>query len=603
MEFVLGANWQCFFISVLVAAIYALQLSFLFPFSGYSPDFNYEIISTHLSTQIFLREGFSFPLGVVQSLTYPYKDANIANTGAIPLFALFQKLIFQITGLGARIWLYPVINITAVFFLSFFAQKTLLFWKINSPELLFLGAFFVALSPPVLIKTVAMQSYCVAAFALYAWWLYRAIKLLDAPLSWLNCVLFGVVFSVSALIDSYALVGIFLGSSVILVFLFFAWLCEVENNCYRFIMFLFSMLLGAGSAILLLYIIGMFPLPITSNFTSYDFGMGGRYHVADLFSLLIPYKDSVFAYPGNSLLSFILPSFSTDLLAGGQYEGVGYIGTVPVFAMLSLFFVAVILAKLNRGAAYLVIKNALRIPNIGLISIAVFSVFAFSLGYELHIFGHGFPTLNIMPAAILADMFPALYNIRAPGRLIALPVIFVLLLLVVALYHIGLWLLEIGSAWSGAVLNRSLILVVLLIHLLEVYPFLLPIDRPSEHFSYSVNDIKKINQLSEKSDAIFFVPSVKAQPIDWTAKAYWFSYHANKPSNIYYTARAVPRNENASYKTIAALLRGDFRGLYRKFGSNVLIVSRQPIQNIDYPESNELDVHEISGVYVYKLNS
>ena len=86
----------------------------------------------------------------------------------------------------------------------------------------------------------------------------------------------------------------------------------------------------------------MYPLPTSvGKFTSYDFAMGGRYHVADLFSPIIPIGE-------NHLLSSSLSLFSrsnyfpTINIANGHYLGLSYIGTSSIllwsFIIISALF-------------------------------------------------------------------------------------------------------------------------------------------------------------------------------------------------------------------------------------------------------------------------
>lgn len=582
-------------ISVAITLCFGLQYTQLFPFIGYSPNFNYEIISTHVSTQIFVIEPFSYPLGKIEKLTFPYQDANIGNVGGIPLFAIAQKLLGLIFPIAKEIWLYPIINLCSAFVLSFYVQKTLKILGVSEIKFLLFGAIFVTLSPSFLIKSFELQAYCVVAFAIYAIWIFCSLRLLENPNIFGSVYKFSAIFPIAAMADAYALVGISLGSVVLSMVFLLRYIFGIEYRLKPVILICISTSSGFLLAIMSFAIIGLPTEADIFNFNSYDFGIGGRYHVADLFSFFVPFVDSNFNYPGDALLANLTGHFNTDLFGSGQYEGVAFVGSVPLVLLCGACVSGLLgIAFSNTNQRY---KPSLFTEQIKLMIWPCSFVLIYSLGYELHILGVGYPAFNLMPAALLSDNFSQLYNIRAPGRLIALPFIFLILVLTLWLYTVKKWTCKFVE--SG---NRKWWLAVCIlsfIHIYEISPFLMPLSKP-RHTVFVDDDIRQIKHLASDSKAILFASSVKAQATDWTEKAYWFTYFSGKPSNIYYIARPVFAHERASYKTYTKLAKGHFDDIYSIFGSDVLIVSRSELQNIQVKDISKLEMRLIGDLFIYK---
>ncbi|HJZ12276.1 MAG TPA: hypothetical protein VJ521_09005 [Acidobacteriota bacterium] len=66
-----------FTVALGIAALFSIRFLNCLPFSGFTRVFNYETVSTLTSFFIYAREPFSFPLGSIKGLTFPFAYANV----------------------------------------------------------------------------------------------------------------------------------------------------------------------------------------------------------------------------------------------------------------------------------------------------------------------------------------------------------------------------------------------------------------------------------------------------------------------------------------------------------------------------------------------
>ena len=325
----------------------------------------------------------------------------------------------------------------------------------------------------------------------------------------------------------------------------------------------------------------MFPLPAVPNtFTSYDFGMGGRYHVADLFAPLIPFAKQAGTFPESSLAAKFHFPFDTGQLGPGQYEGIAYVGT-PVLLVLMATAIAWAVSlqkKILAGKT-----NAVTTPGRLIVSapwkkvgLASLGVFFFSMGYELVILGEAFPGFSGMPAAWIADRFPAVYNFRAPGRLASLLSLFLIL---ESVRRLSLWSCLMAARSLGPnskdviPIVHAVILGLAAIHLIEISPYLKPVASQQFHpisSAYSDNDIERLRQLGRFHKVILISPSVRAAEVNWTGQAFALVYYSGLRSNLYYLARTIPDHEAKISADMYKVANGDWDPLLAEYGNNTL---------------------------------
>ncbi|CAI8285068.1 MAG: Uncharacterised protein [Gammaproteobacteria bacterium] len=333
----------------------------------------------------------------------------------------------------------------------------------------------------------------------------------------------------------------------------------------------------------------MFPLPsIPPTFTSYDFGMGGRYHVADLFSTWLPAANGTTAYFREpSLLGRLDFPISTKLLADGQYEGVAYIGTsaLLIWSLLAVIWL-VSLCKKRLGSAVQIVSMKSRLTLYSpwkKVGLATVCVFIFSLGYELHILGQTFPSFSGMPAAWIADRFPAVHNIRAQGRLASMLSIFLIL---EGVRQLSVWFdyrsqqLHRGQPQSRDYLAISITVFVTAIHVLEVSPFLksIPVQPSHPIGGWTTDEIAKIKRISAGRDAIMISPSWR-EGLEWEIDIYSLAYYSGLRSNINLIARTLPERDVRIARDLDKTIKGEWDMLLEEYGDKILFAI--PISRAD----------------------
>lgn len=574
-------------ISLVISVFFAVRYLNCLPFSGYTRVFNYETIATLTSVFLYFKESISFPLGVIKGLTFPFHDANIGNVGAIPLFALAIKLIGRFFEKLQVFDYFIFVELISVFFTAYFTDKINLLLGIESSRFRIISSLLTATSFPLLTRSAFPQTFCVVEFPIFAGWLYIMLIFLSKErISYvvISCII--LIFPIAALLDAYALFGVLLATAALLpreCYEFY--LFRKIESAYRIIILLGGLLLGILFAVFALFVIGMFPLPpVPANFTSYDFGIGGRYHVADLFSLWIPTGSKYF--PSASIFGRMNFPLTDDMFGDGQYEGIAYVGTV------ALLLWGIILISFCSNIYYkIIILKKFDFPKFlpiwfwspwrKLLS-PVLAVFVFSLGYELHVLGREFPNFTAMPAAWIADRFHPLYNIRAPGRLASLATLY---FIIDALKYAYFWFIKNRKSLThNNILKYTEILfvsILFLIHLLEIAPFIKPVQAvPLMPLGgvFSEEDIIKIRKIGSQHKVALIAPSAKAADVQWEKTAFSLGFYLNIPSNLFYVARVDPSHEKIIDRDINDVLNGNWDRFNYDYGDVVIVL---PIENSD----------------------
>jgi hypothetical protein len=565
-----------------IAAIYSIRFLYCLPFSGYTRLFNYETVTTLTSYLIYAGEPFSFPLGAIKRLTFPFEDANVGNVGALPLFAIFFKAAGTLVPYFKAFDYFELVEIISSFLTAYFAQMILLALGVRSVACRALGAFLTATSMLILCRSAWLQPFCVVAFPLFTGWIYGMLLTLWRT-QWQpkQDALILCLFPAAALTDNYTLWALLLGTAVLtLREAFEAFFSELPASRNRLARLLFLCAGGVTASLLCLFVVGMYPLPPTpSTFSSYDFGMGGRYHVADLFAPWIPVANKVSGFMVPSLLGRLGFPLTTDQLGAGQYEGVGYIGTPVVLLWMVISIVAMV--SLAKRVAIHSSPDRVRPRVVVLHSpwkkvvLAALCVFAFSLGYELHILGKTFPNFSGMPAAWIADRVPSLYNFRAPGRLAAL---LSLVLILEAVRRLSMWQNSAAHSqydWLRRLPWTTVLAALALLHLIEVAPLLRPIPAQPMHpvgGIFTNREIETLHQLAVGRDAVVIAPSVLAVDTQWTTVAFSVAYYMGLRSNLYYLARTIPDHSDLISNDISRVMAGDWDSLTKAYGSIAIVV-------------------------------
>ncbi len=558
-------------ISLLVTAIFCIRFLYVLPFSGNTRVFNYETVTSLASIFIYNSEPISFPLGTIKGLTFPFHDANIGNVGGMPLFALVFKFLGRVIPYFRTFDFFVLIELICCFVTAWFAQKILKSLGVLDRRMLAAGALLLGTSFLFLNRSAWLQAFCVASFPLFLAWTYGMLLTLsrsEARPS--EDLLLLLVFPAAALLDNYTLVGLLLGTGVLtlreLFEAIFSGLSGSRNRTLRLASFC-----GAGVllSLLSLYVIGMYPLPpIPAVFSSYDFGIGGRYHVADVFGPFLPIANEKYSFVVPSLPARLGFPVNTDRLAAGQYEGVGYIGLPLLLAFLALLCAEISALAHSSAVSFTSSKRRLCLYSPWKkVGVAAAFVFVFSLGYELHVYGESFPNFAAMPGAWLADRFGSLYNIRAPGRLVNF---FSIFLMFEILRRISALVTKSGNRYKTLWLVPAALVAI---HLAEISPFLKPLAHQKIlplGANFSEEDTIRLKAAANGKRAAIIGPSVLAADPKWTLDAFSLSFHLGIPSNLYYIARAFPEHYYTTTDDLSLLLEGNWNELNKKYGDVLL---------------------------------
>jgi len=569
-------------VALLITMLFSIRFINVLPFSGFSRVFNQETIATLSSFLMYAQEPWSFPIGLIKGLSYPFSDGNIGNVGAIPLFALIFKAFGTLMPYFQYFDYFVLVDITSCFLTAYYSQKILDALQIKNFGFRALAALLTGTSFLVFNRSAWMQPFCIVAFPIFCAWIYAMLLTLRRG-KWVLTQEISIlsIYPLAALTDNYSLFAILLGTFVLMVReiyeAIFGGLTTSWSRCMR--LFLFCVI-GAALSVIALYMIGMYPLPsIPQSFSSYDFGMGGRYHVADLFSPWLPAANGEIEYfPEPSLLGRIGFPISTKLLADGQYEGIAYIGTSALliwFFLITNWLRLIIKNRYEYGIPIAYVNTSLVLfSSWKKIAIACSCVFIFSLGYELHILGYAFPSFSGMPAAWIADRFPSVHNIRAQGRLASLLSLF---LIIEGVRQLAIWcdkrsvLLHKNRSNQKEVITLLIILLLTGIHIIEIFAFFkpVPVQKTLSMGDWTEGEIAKIKQISAKHDALLIAPNWR-EGLAWETKIYSLAFYSGLRSNIYLIARTLPERETRISRDLDWVIRGEWEALEKEYGQNLL---------------------------------
>jgi hypothetical protein len=329
----------------------------------------------------------------------------------------------------------------------------------------------------------------------------------------------------------------------------------------------------------------MYPLPgVPLNISSFDFGMGGGYHVADLLAPFIAPKEGTAGFPAGAILAGFGFPMTTAIQDTGQYEGFSYIGTVPLILFCLIFITALALrlspaGRARAGENMLQVRSFSyfyrRIPDALMMGLCAFSCFIFSLGYVLHVAGRKIESIPLMPAGVMADMWHPLFNIRAPGRL-AVPFMLFLILLSCVWFTRSVDRLKRHPRFAQFPNLLALLPVVFIaVHLIEVSPLLQPIQAAGDDQIKSVFSAEEKNQIratmTDKA-ALLIAPSIWTGDNGWDAVVYGLGFAAGVPVNTYYVARQIPQHYYASKDDVSSILQGRIHSIFEKYGNVAIAV-------------------------------
>jgi len=559
-----------FLIALIPAAIFSIRYIHVFPFSNDVQERSYEAIGYWGNYLEFAKEPFSFPLGKIKGLTYPFQDANVGNSAVIATFGIPFKLLGKIFPIFQTVFYFNLIEILSVFFSAFFSIRILKFFNITDRIFLLLTGLLIGLSPALLFKSHGPVPPVIFGYALLVGWGYYWLVYLTRPFTIRIALPALLIFPITALTDNYALFSqLMLTGFLFLIFLADAVIGQLREAWYRVIKTAIMIPVAIAASLFSLFLIGMFPLPrVPGYFTTFDHGMGGRYHGADLFSVFTPHgfdpKSGIFTF--NSIPSFLGFPVNTSIWESGQYEGVAYLGTAAIL----LFLIACLGARkssLIKGTSLSFRSFNLPISIVISFFISTLLLYVLSWGYALRVFGHELKFLPLSPAGLLAEIHDLIKNFRGMGRL-SYPFSVVLIL-----SSLGIVYKKYFIFWKNGRKITFFIVVVGLL-LIESYPFIKPlhaaVPKPLIEFFNSAesNEIRKIisNRLA------VFIPCDFENDNSMSEFSFAISYISEPPISFSYIARTVESHEYKRTLDNNRLLSGGFVEHFEEYPNSVVVM-------------------------------
>ena len=125
------------------------------------------------------KEDFSFPIGEIRNIGFPFSDGNVGNVGAIPLFAIAFKALGKLLPYFQTFDYFVFIEIFSSFFTAYFALKIFTMLGIGNINFRLLGALLLGTSFIMLIRSNTHQPFCVVMFPLFMAWIYSMLVALQ----------------------------------------------------------------------------------------------------------------------------------------------------------------------------------------------------------------------------------------------------------------------------------------------------------------------------------------------------------------------------------------------------------------------------------------
>lgn len=605
--------------ALLATAIFSTRWLNCLPFSGYSPALdNVDTLGFIGRYLIFAQEPFQFPFGSIHGLSFPFESAHISR-GAIPLFALAFKAAGRIYSPFLEFNYLVFAELLAVFVTALFTCRFLELLRVRAFSALLLGACFVALSPALLFRSSSYygETFVVLNFPLLLMTAYLFVRLFVCPETWKYRLAFGSVFPIMALVDLYLLFAavVLVGVGVFAVSAFS--LSDSGCTLRRQIRVMFaSLVTGCALSLAILWLLGNqsnFEVPPRtavfldreSTGWGYGGGFGGGFHVADVFSVIAANPTVIpeaHAHPPRSIVDRLDIPFLNARLQSGQYEGFAFIGSIPVLLLLLGACGWVWQAGKNfeaAGSTRSALTEKLRIwlrepEHLALAAIALgcFSLYVFSWGYIVHVFGHRLNGI-LTPSTILAFIYPKFMYARSLGRM---AIAFSMLISVAALL---LFFRFAAASWlAGSVRSRVLPVVsvaLIAAHIVDVADYL----KQPQHVvpgneiahTFSDEDVLTLKNVASSKAAVMLVPEL-LHSISWNRIGFSIAYHTRIPISGATLGFGERRSEIAQYaEDIRSIMGGNIGIVVSRYGPVVLAA----------PQSYASDIIARSDVTLEKI--
>lgn len=600
------AAFQTLLCAVFVTSIFSLRWRNCLPFSGYMPVLTGgDHVETWGRYLIYAKEPFGFPIGLIKGFGFPFHIFNISR-GPVELFAILFKFLSKIYAPFSEFYYFVLFELVCVFLVGYFTCLILESFRIRSFWIKLLGTTVVSLSFPLLHRSSYFygMSYQMAYFPIYTAFFYFLIRIYNFH-DMKSFFLLTLFFLILSFFNEYALFGVYFIFLISISLIFLKFILNRNKADYDRLFFAVpAFILGIIMTFLVLFILGnqenltVLPdqSPLTTRYDTgwgYGGGYGGGFHVADVFSVVIPPEDKE-GIPLNrkcgptSYLSRMGFPITTNDLQDGQYEGFAYLGTVTIFILLFLIFSKVLSFIRNRRIEFLKLKLGIAsklfmvneifsLPVI--IGISVIILYIFSLGYIIHIGGvrlNNIPT----PSLIVAGIWPRFMLVRALGRL-AIP--FMLYVTIAAIVWLGKYLYPYlySKVMHKIIPVVSVIIFLMIAHVTEIWGYLKP---PQVTYGNEIanvvgkEDQALIKRLLKGKRALMVVPAIRDN-FEWERICYSLAFHSNVALSGAIIYIGLPPKYIKQYDSdIKCILNGNVSDVFNRYG-DVAIAASSTIAN------------------------
>jgi len=598
-QYLKSTFFQNVFCSSVVTSIFSLRWINCLPFSGRTPvSTNMDSLEIWGRFLIWAKEPLHLPVfGLVKSLAFPFQTESIAH-GPVTLFALLFKILSKVYPPFGHFYYFVFIELLFVFLASYFTFLLLVEFRVNSFWLKLLGAATVALSFPLLYRSMnlAFEMVYIPGYAVFAYCFVRAYKY---PSFFLYLIL-ALIFPLAVLIDDYFLLGVvvMMGSSIVLMGIGYL-MHKVKPNADRLrgmiAAFILGMLLSSGMT----YCLGNTEnLKIQSDVTpmtgrddlrwAYGGGYGGGFHVADVLSVFIPTENNARLPPSKicgprAYLTKLGFPITTAQLQDGQYEGFAYAGSVTIglLLVLSMFSIISILMNLRLNLMKFDLKIISNFFTAGefslplILGLSSFALYVISWGYIIHLGGVRHNDI-VTPSLILAEYCHKFIWARSMGRLAIAFALFIAIGVIVWLNSFFYRYIY-SEKKEIRLLCAAIFLFLTAAHAIEISGYLkkpsLVVNGDEITRSFGKQDQELIKNVLHGKKALMVTPYAM-DSLDWGRICYALAYYGGVPMGGANATFFENLNSGEYRRDDEDIVSGNIRALVGRYG-DIAIAARE----------------------------
>jgi len=567
-----------------VTVIFSLRWSNSLPFSGYAPALDdIDTLGFMGRYLVFAREPFEFPFGTIKGLSFPFESAHISR-GAVPLFALLFKALGQAYSPFLSFNYFVFAELVGVFITGYFACRLLSIISVKGLWPSIVVAVFVALSPGMLYRSSEFynETFVFLNFPFILMFAYAYIRLFQHPEQLRYRILLPLTFILVALVDIYlSSMACILFVTALFISIAYAYINDRRDFFANIRVVFVAGLLGFVVILSTFALLGNqsnFETPKRTQLFEfrtvegqvYGGGLGGGYHVADLFSVFL---SRAHEKAPDTLASYLGVDFIDRQLQPGQYEGYAYIGFIPTILILAWLLKIALsqIRKLQTRTSNISTQpiTLWKPQSVALAAVATgaLALYIISWGYLPHVLGVRLNNI-LGPSALIAFIEPDFMYARALGRF---AIAFTLLLTLFAGWFVCTKFLEpLREKASGAVLMTAVSIAIIAFSLIDIARFLAPPEQSVQGNEIrdilSKQDAETLKQVVAGKNAIMLVPQL-LDNLPWNRVGFSLAYNGGIPiSGATLGFAESPAQLRHYERDVSLILEGSISEILRKYG-------------------------------------